>query len=77
MNKLIDNCVDFFVDCGFQYAICAGYALELFSNRYIRPHSDIDVWIAKADKEKALRYVFDRGFVLYENMGKSVFRLSV
>jgi len=75
MNKLIGNCVDFFAACGFQYAICAGYALELFSNMYIRPHSDIDVWIAKSDKEKALRYVFDRGFVLYENMGKSVFRL--
>jgi hypothetical protein len=53
MNKLIGNYVDFFADCGFQYAICAGYALELFSNKYIRPHSDIDVWIAKADKKKA------------------------
>ena len=74
MNKLIYECVEFFTGCNFTYAICAGYALELFSNTNIRPHSDIDVWISNADKEKSIRYVYDKGWDIYEPLGNMLLR---
>ncbi|ENY8680511.1 nucleotidyltransferase domain-containing protein [Clostridioides difficile] len=57
MNKLIKDCVNFFNDCGFSYSICGGYALELFANMHIRPHSDIDIWISDTDKEKSIQSI--------------------
>ena len=45
MDNLISECNDFMKNCGFPYAFCGGYALELFLNKKLRPHSDIDISI--------------------------------
>jgi hypothetical protein len=74
VNSLIQTCVDFFKKGSFPFAICAGYALDLFVGRQIRPHSDIDVWISKEDQQKSLEYVFNDGWQIYENHGKGVFK---
>ena len=74
MNALIDDCISFFAGCSFNYAICGGYALELFSNNRIRPHSDIDVWISDEDRERSLRYVLDQGWEIYEPIGDHLLR---
>ncbi|EGT4680674.1 hypothetical protein DD083_01705 [Clostridioides difficile] len=74
MNKLIKDCVNFFNDCGFSYSICGGYALELFANMHIRPHSDIDIWISDTDKEKIIQYMLNQGWDIYEPLGNYLLR---
>ena len=74
VNRLITQCMDFFSGLDIPCAICAGYALDLFTNTEIRPRSDIDVLLFENDKQKCLQYVFDQGWELYENLGKGVFR---
>lgn len=43
MERSVDECYDFMKGCNFTFAICGGYALDLFSNVQQRPHSDIDI----------------------------------
>ena len=74
MNKLIKDCVNFFNDCGFSYSLCGGYALELFANTHIRPHSDIDIWISDTDKEKSIQYMLNQGWDIYEPLGNYLLR---
>ena len=42
-HKLIIKANEQLKNGGFEYAICGGYAIELFLNRTIRKHGDIDV----------------------------------
>jgi len=43
MNKIISECNTFLKDCGITYAFCGGHALELFLNKKLRSHSDVDI----------------------------------
>ena len=52
-------------DCNFSYAICGGYALELFLNREIRSHVDIDIFIFHDDRKQVAKYFIDRDWQIY------------
>jgi len=54
-------------DCGFIYAFCGGYALELFLGRELRPHSDIDTTVFEEDKINAIEFVLNKGWNVYEH----------
>jgi hypothetical protein len=41
---------------GFGYAFCGGFALELFLNKSIRKHGDIDVSAFWSDRGKIILY---------------------
>ena len=49
MFELITKCNSLIKDCGVPYAFCGGWALELFMNKSIRQHSDIDVIVFSDD----------------------------
>ncbi|MDR2183982.1 MAG: hypothetical protein LBE55_07380 [Clostridiales bacterium] len=72
MNKLISDCNDFFKDCGFAYAICGGFALELFLNKGLRPHSDMDVSIFDENRRDAAKFLLDAGWSIYKYFPKSL-----
>ena len=57
MNELINQCVNLMDGSGFSFNICGGYALELFINKTIRPHSDLDMCIFAEDKEKFIKLI--------------------
>ena len=66
MNKLILECYNFFKNCGFTYAFCGGYALELFLNKTLRTHSDIDTTVFEEDRINAIEFVLKKGWNIYE-----------
>lgn len=65
MNDLILECNNFFKDCGFTYAFCGGYALELFLNKKIRTHSDIDITIFQDERKNMVEFVINKGWNIY------------
>jgi len=54
-------------NCGFTYAFCGGYALELFLGRKLRPHSDIDTTVFEEDRINAIKFVLNKGWNVYEH----------
>jgi len=54
-------------DCGFSYAICGGYALELYYEKKIRPHGDIDITVFEDDRTKSVEYILNKGWNVYEH----------
>ena len=68
MNKLILECNSFFKDCGFPYAICGGYAFELFLNKKIRTHGDIDISVYEENKADVIEYMMNNGWNVYQGL---------
>ncbi len=75
MNELINKCVNLVKESGFPFNICGGYALELFLNRTIRSHSDLDVCIYEEDKEEFIKFLLDKGWIIYEPQKNGLIRL--
>jgi hypothetical protein len=67
MIKLISECHDFLKGCGFTYAFCGGHALELYTNKRIRPHSDIDISIFDEDRKNIVEFMLNKGWKVYEH----------
>lgn len=65
MNSLVKSCFNFLNDCEFDYAICGGLALELFLNREIRNHIDIDIFVFDKDREKVATYFMERNWQIF------------
>jgi hypothetical protein len=59
-------------DCGFSYAICGGYALELFLNKKIRSHSDVDLSVFEEDRANLVDFLRGEGWNLYERLNGSL-----
>ena len=66
MNKLIAECYDFMKDCCLTYAICGGYALELFTNTVKRAHSDVDLALFAEDRKAVIDFILNKGWKVYE-----------
>jgi len=67
MNKIIYECNNFLKDCGFTYAFCGGYALELFLNKKLRSHSDVDIIVFEEDKNSIIDFMLNKGWNVYEH----------
>ena len=59
-------------DAPFQWAVCGGYAIDLFLGQTTRIHGDVDVCVFEKDRDAALKYMLDTGWNVYEfrGMGK-------
>jgi len=67
MVKIISECNVLFNDCGFSYAICGGYALELYYGKKLRTHGDIDITVFEEDRAKSVEYMLNKGWNVYEH----------
>jgi len=67
MIKLITECNNFINGFGYPYAFCGGYALELFLNKKLRPHSDIDVSVFEENKVDIVEFMLRKGWNVYEH----------
>ena len=67
MIKIISECNDFMKCCGFSYAICGGYALELYYGKKIRTHGDIDITVFEEDSAISVEYMLSKGWNIYEH----------
>lgn len=66
MNRLILECHSFLKDFKYVYAVCGGYALEMFANEKKRIHSDIDITLFNEDRKNIIAYMLHKGWNVYE-----------
>ena len=65
MNKLIQQTNDLFKSSGIPYAICGGFALDIFAGKKLREHGDFDVLIFEEDKRCAVQFLLDKNWTAY------------
>jgi len=65
MNKLILQANDLFKNCGFDYCVCGGFALDMFAGKQLRDHGDFDMCFFKEDRQKTLQFLMDKGWPIY------------
>ena len=69
MNQLIEEVNALLQGQDFSYAICGGFALDLFLGYESRVHGDIDVLAFWDDRETIITYMQSKGFCVYEMLG--------
>lgn len=70
MDQLLITAKDFFSNAQIPWAVCGGYALDLFLDRTIRVHSDIDICVFEKDRNAILRYMLQNDWRIYEFRGQ-------
>jgi len=71
MLDLVYECRNFLNDFGFPYAICGGYAIEMFLGKEIRPHGDLDISIFYEDRKHIVDFILSRGWDIYTQPDKA------
>ena len=56
--------VKLFADCHHHWAVCGGWAIDLFLNRVTRPHKDVDFAVLRKDQLIIQDYLSSRGWTL-------------
>jgi len=69
MNLLLKNTADLVKDAPFPWAVCGGFALELFLGKELRPHGDIDLCVFEKNRDNILSYMLQKGWDVYEFRG--------
>ena len=72
---LIDQLNDLMLDIGVNYAICGGFAIDLFLGCKTRAHKDLDVSVYWEDRDRIIKHMLDSGWDIYEPCGDSLGRL--
>lgn len=69
---LLEDLKSFLSAAPFSWAVCGGFALDLFLNRTVREHGDMDLCVFETDRDAILRYVRSADWQIYEfrGMGK-------
>ena len=69
MNHLVLACNDLLKNGGFDYAFCGGYAIELFLDKTVRKHGDIDISAFWDERDKIILFMQSLGWRVYELCG--------
>lgn len=74
MNYLLTTTNTFMKNAHIPWAICGGFALDLFLEKDIRTHSDIDICVFEKDRDKILHYMLQNNWIVYEFRGQGKVR---
>ena len=69
MNRLVAEANAILKGQGFSYAVCGGFALDLFLGYETRIHGDIDILAFWEDRETIITYMQSKGYIVYEMLG--------
>lgn len=69
MNELIIATNHFMKNAPISWAICGGFALDLFLGKDTRTHGDIDICVFEKDRDRILRYMLQNAWRVYEFRG--------
>ncbi len=69
MNRLTEEVNALLQGQEFSYAVCGGFALDLFLGYETRKHGDVDILAFWEDREKIISYMQSMGFQVYEMLG--------
>ena len=73
-NLLLEELKAFLSESRFPWAVCGGFALDLFLDRPIRTHGDIDICVFEQNREAIKAYVLQKGWRVYEFRGQGKVR---
>jgi len=65
MHKTILQAHELFKTAGFEYAICGGFAIDMFAGKELRTHGDFDILVFTEDKHRAVKFMMDHGWPIY------------
>ena len=71
---ILDQLKIFLAESTFPWAVCGGFALDLFLGRSIRTHGDIDLCVFEKDRASIKEYILDKGWCVYEFRGQGKVR---
>ena len=74
INYLLTLANDVIQNANIKWAVCGGFALDLFLGREIRNHSDIDICVFEKDRDVILKYMLQNNWNLYEFRGNGKVR---
>ncbi len=69
MNTLLEKAVKLLKGQNFEYAICGGFAIDLFLGYESRKHGDIDILAYWKDRNSIILYMQSMGYKVYEMLG--------
>lgn len=74
MDQLITQVKELLANTPVRWAVCGGYALELFLGRDLRRHGDIDICVFEQDRDALCRHMLQAGWAVYEFRGQGLLR---
>ena len=69
MDHLLLECNDLLKRGGFDYAFCGGFAIELFLDKTVREHGDIDISAYWDERDNIILFMQSLGWEVYELCG--------
>ena len=69
MNHLVYQANSILAGQTFEYAVCGGYAIDLFLGYESRKHGDIDIMAFWSDRDKIIKYMQNLDYEVYEMLG--------
>lgn len=69
MNHLLRSANNLMKYAHIPWAICGGFALDLFLEKELRIHSDIDICVFEKDREQILEYMLQNNWRVFEFRG--------
>lgn len=74
LDQLLKQATDFLRHATFTWAVCGGYALDLFHGRSLRSHGDVDICTLERDRAAILSFMLQQGWCVYEFRGQGKVR---
>ena len=68
MNNAIREGHELITKSGLQYAVCGGFAIEMFLNRAIRKHTDYDITIFEENRKDILNFMLGQGWKIFDHV---------
>ena len=65
MFGVINQVCNLFKAADFEYAICGGFALDMFVGKELRNHGDVDIVVYNEDKHRILKLLADGGWLAF------------
>lgn len=76
MNELILAANHLLQDVPITWAICGGFAIDLFLGKETRAHGDIDICVFEKERETISKYMLQNDWQVYEFRGNGKVRLQ-
>lgn len=74
MNDILLSVNELLRGADIDWAVCGGWALDLFLGRTTRMHGDLDLSVPEGDRTRIERFMLDRGWRVYEFRGQGLLR---
>ncbi len=71
-HELLTALRDLLSPAPFRWAVCGGWAIDLFCGVPHRAHGDVDVQVFWPERDQVIRFMQERGFTVYEMLGNGL-----